>query len=679
MDTTIAPYGTWRSPLSAAAASTSDMPLRNLQADGDAIVWLELRPTQNGRGVVVRWTAEHGVHDVTPAHSDVGSRVHEYGGGEYRSVGGAIVYSEKSDGSVWLIEDRGEPKALVTVAGCRYADFEFDVRRRRVYAVREDHRDRPAVDPFNRLVALDLDAPDPARNAGTPIDDRADFVASPRLSPDGERLAWIAWDHPNMPWDGTRLLVATADAFDRPRVAAGSEPESIEQIAWSPDGVLYFTSDRTGWTNVYTDDGAGGTPACPASLDFGRPAWTFRAVGIAPLSARRALCAYVDNGTRNGALIDGGAPIAIPIGQIQDAPQPSGAGLAYIAESPGAPAAVQRASDFLGNAVTVLRSAGAPLLDADDVAVGRPMTFPVPGGDVTHAFYYAPQNRRFAGPDGARPPLIVTSHGGPTSMRTNAFALGIQFWTTRGFAVADVNYRGSTGFGRAYRNKLRGAWGIADVEDCVAVARGLIDAGAVDARHIAIRGGSSSGFTTLAALTMSDVFRAGAAYYPVTDLGVFSGETHKFESRYVDGLVGPATATELYRARSPLTNVRNIAVPVAIFQGLDDKVVPPNQSELMVNALRAQGTPVEYHAYAGEGHGFLKAATLRDALESELAFYGRAPRRIRARARSPTVRAAGPGSPAAALVRLRRRRAGPRHARLRRPAATRPSRRPAPR
>jgi dipeptidyl aminopeptidase/acylaminoacyl peptidase len=598
--------------------------LRNLQVDGEAILWLEIRAAQNGRGVVVRWTAEGGAHDVTPAHSDVGSRVHEYGGGEYRSAGGSIVYSEKSDGSVWLIEGSGEPRALVNVAGCRYADFEFDARRRRVYAVCEDHRDRPAVDPRNRLVALDLDTNDPARNAGAPIDERADFVASPRLSPDGAYLAWIAWNHPNMPWDHTRLLVAAANAFDEPRVAAGSEPEGIEQIAWSPDGVLYYTSDRTGWTNVYTDDGAGGTPAYTASVDFGRPAWSFRAVGIAALTARRALCAYVDDGSRKGALIDAGALIDVPIGQVQDAPQPSGGGLAYIAESPSAPAAVQRTADFFGNAVTILRSAGTPLLDAADVSIGRPMTFPVPGGGITHAFVYSPQNGRFAGPAGARPPLVVTSHGGPTSMRTNAFTLAVQFWTTRGFAVADVNYRGSTGFGRAYRNELRGAWGVADVEDCVAVAQGLIDAGAVDSRHVVIRGGSSSGFTTLAALTMSDVFRAGAAYYPISDLNVFSGETHKFESRYVDGLIGPATATERYRARSPLTNVRNIAVPVAIFQGLDDKVVPPNQSELMVNALRAQGTPVEYHAYAGEGHGFLRAATLRDALESELAFYGRA-------------------------------------------------------
>lgn len=625
MDTSIAPYGAWRSPVTAQAASTSDTPLRNLQVDSDAVMWHELRPAENGRGVVVRWTAERGVHDVTPAHSDVGSRVHEYGGGEYRSAGGTVVYSEKSDGSVWLIDGiDAPPRELVAVAGCRYADFEFDARRRRVYAVREDHRGRPAVDPLNGLVALDLDVTDPATNAGTPIGGRADFVACPRLSPDGAWLAWIAWDHPNMPWDHTRLLVAGADALDRPRVAAGREPESIEQLAWSPDGALYYTSDRTGWTNVYIDDGASGTPAGAASVDFGRPAWSFRAVGIAPLDARRALCAYVDDGSRKAALIDAGTLIDIPIGHVQDAPQPSGGGLAYIAESPGAPAAVQRAEDFFGNAVTVLRSAGTPLLDADDIAVGRPMTFPTPGGDVTHAFYYAPQNSRFAGPDGARPPLIVTSHGGPTSMRTNAFTLGIQFWTTRGFAVADVNYRGSTGFGRAYRNKLRGAWGVADVEDCIAVARGLIDAGAVDARHVAIRGGSSSGFTTLAALAMSDVFRAGAAYYPVTDLNVFSGETHKFESRYIDGLIGPATATELYRARSPLANVHHIKVPVAIFQGLDDKVVPPNQSELMVNALRAQGTPVEYHAYAGEGHGFLKAATQRDALESELAFYGRA-------------------------------------------------------
>jgi dipeptidyl aminopeptidase/acylaminoacyl peptidase len=618
-------FGTWPSPISAAMTSASDTRLRNLQVTGSAIFWLEVRPAEGGRGVVVRWTKEHGARDMTPAGSNVGSRVHEYGGGEYRCCGDAIVYSEKSDDSIWLIEADRPPRMIVAVPGCRYADFEFDVARARIYAVCEDHRGRSPVDPANRIVAIDHAPADPAQNAGRTVFDASDFAASPRLSPDGTRLAWIVWDHPNMPWDHTRLLVADVDDVARPNVVAGQTPQAIEQIAWSDDSqTLYFTSDRTGWANVYAlrVRTAAIEPLAAAPNDFSHPAWQFRAVSIAPSSAGRVLSAYIENGIRMAALLEAGRFTALALGAVQDVPQPFGDGLAYIAEPPDAPATIRLTTAVQTEAAT-LRSAAPALLSLADISIGEPMTFPVGDGERTHAFFYAPRNERCAGPAGERPPLIITSHGGPTSMRTNAFNLAIQFWTTRGFAVADVNYRGSTGYGSIYRNRLRGQWGIVDVEDCVAVAQGLIDAGTVDANRVAIRGGSSSGFTTLAALAASGVFAAGASYYPVTDLTVFTGETHKFESRYVDGLIGPADAIDLYRSRSPVANAANIVAPVVIFQGLDDKVVPPNQSERMVAALRVNGTPVDYHAYAGEGHGFLKAETLQHALETELAFYAR--------------------------------------------------------
>ncbi len=603
--------------------SSNDTRLRNLQVAGDALYWLEVRPAEGGRGVVVRWTHETGPRDVTPAGSNSGTRVHEYGGGEFRATTEFVVYSEKTDGSVWLIEGAHPPRRITAVPDCRYADFEVDAPRRRVYAVCEDHRGRRSVEPANRLVMLDIDPSDPTANAGHSVFDATDFVASPRLSHDGERLAWIAWDHPAMPWDQTQLFVASLTALDERRAIAGAGGESIEQLAWSPDGTLYFTSDRSGWANVYAWRDGDIRCVYEAAFDFSHPIWQFRATSMSAPSTDRVLTAYVDNGMRKAGLLEAGTLTELPIGQVNDAPQASGAGLAYIAEPPDAPAMIRRTTDLHASAALTIHRAAPTLLGADDVSIGQPMRFAVGAGETTNAFFFEPRSARFRGPAQSRPPLIVTSHGGPTSMRTNAFNLGIQFWTTRGFAVADVNYRGSTGFGVAYRNRLRGEWGIVDVEDCIAVAQGLADAGLVDAERIAIRGGSSSGFTTLAALAASRVFRAGASYYPVTDLSIFIGETHKFESRYIDGLIGPSDAIDLYRSRSPVANAATIVAPVAIFQGLDDKVVPPNQSERMVAALRANGTPVEYYPYAGEGHGFLRAETLEHSLRTELDFYVR--------------------------------------------------------
>jgi len=618
----IEPFGTWESPLSALQASVNDTRLRNLQVAGKNVYWLEVRPAERGRGVVVAWSPESGARDVTPAGSDVGSRVHEYGGGEYRAGDTAIVFSEKSDGSIWLIEDAGAARKIVAVAGCRYVDFEFDVARRRIYAVREDHSERSPVNPANTLVALEFDPHDPTQNEGNVIAGGHDFVASPRLAPDGNRLAWIAWEHPNMPWDQTRLYVTDLAGREPATLVAGERGEAIEQIAWSPKGILFFNSDRSGWSNVYALEPNGERIVHAEEHDFSIPGWQFRPISIAPLARDRVLASFILDGMRKAALLEAGRRIDLPLGQVQGAPQPAASGMAFIALPPDEPPAVRLAKDLTGTAPSTLRRAAPPPLAQSDVSLGEPMTFTVGAGEVTHAFFYAPRNGRFAGPPGARPPLLVTSHGGPTSMVTNAFNVAIQFWTTRGFAVADINYRGSTGYGTAYRNRLRGEWGVVDVQDCIAVAEGLIDAEHVDPERIAIRGGSASGFTTLAALAASNVFGAGAAYFPVTDLAVFAGETHKFESRYMDSLIGPyPEAADAYRRRSPVTNAGKIRAPVAIFQGLDDKVVPPHQSELMVAALEANGTPVEYHAYAGEGHGFLKAASLQDALETELAFY----------------------------------------------------------
>jgi dipeptidyl aminopeptidase/acylaminoacyl peptidase len=620
---TIARYGTWVSPVTVELMTATAIGLGAVSVDGEALYWLEIRPGEGGRTVLCRRRPDGRVEEPAPAPLDIGSRVHEYGGGAYRAADGLVVFSERKNNSVWVIQPGSEPRQIATPEGCRYADFEIDVPRRRVIAIREDHRGRPPTDPKAAIVALPLDT------YGTEhvLFDGPDFLSSPRLSPTSERLAFIAWDHPDMPWDRTLLYVGTvtnAGALEvREPVVGAAIPESIVQPAWCPDGILYFSSDRTGWWNLYALRDGVIVPVTPVEAEIGGPHWVFRQNYFAHLPGGRIVAAMVRDGIRTAVLIEDGKIVPLGIGQVQDCPQPLGRGLAFVATPPDAPPSLRITTETTDPTQTIIRTAAPAVLPRGSISLGEPITFPTEGGEA-HAFWYPPKNVDFDAAAGELAPLVVLSHGGPTSMTTNGFSLAVQYWTTRGFGVVDVNYGGSTGFGRTYRQRLAGQWGIVDVADCIAAAKYLVARGLVDPARLAIRGGSAGGFTTLAALTSSNVFKAGASLYGVADLMLLAKETHKFESRYLDRLIGPLPeARALYDERSPIHHLDRLACPIIFFQGMEDKTVPPSQAECMVAAMRARRLPVAHYAFDGEGHGFRKPETLRRVLELELDFYGR--------------------------------------------------------
>ena len=620
-------YGAWESLVTTELAAGAACALSELTVDDETLYWLETRPAERGRRVLVRWTRAGGVADAVAATADLGTRVHEYGGGAYAVAEGIIVYSEHGDGSVWAIEGDAPARLMTRVAGCRYAGFAIDLPRKLVYAVREDHRDRPPNAPCNELVALALHPHmDAGVNAGLVIAGGTDFVLAPQLSPDGTTLAYIVWDQPDMPWDASRLFLADIGldgSLTRPRCVAGaSGGEAIAEARWMPNGTLLFTSDRTTWWNVYALRGERAEALAPMDAEFGEPHWVFGRHMLAPLDDFRTLCAFISAGIMRPGVIAEGAVHELPIGPVDGAPLPFGDGIAYLSAAPDAPAAIYVGERLDDQQPTLVRASNARILHAGDVSIGEPGSVTTDDGELAHYTFYPPANARFAAPAGELPPLIVASHGGPTGMHTPSFQIAIQWFTSRGFAFAHVNYRGSSGFGRAYRKRIDGAWGVVDVVDCISVARGLVAAGRVDANRIAIRGGSSSGMTALLAVATSDVFAAATSLYGVMELETLAAETHKFEARYTDGLVGPLPATrQRYIDRSPVTHAGTIDVPVMLFQGLDDRTVPPSQAVVMRDALLARGVPVTYRAFAGEGHGFRKPETIRTVLETELAFY----------------------------------------------------------
>jgi acetyl esterase/lipase len=624
---TVARFGTWESPVTPDLITGATIGLSELAVDGDAVYWLESRPAEQGRRALVRWRAGAPAADALPLATDVTTRVHEYGGGAYAVRGGLIVYSERSDGSVWLAEGDAPPRALVTVNGCRYAGFAIDPQRRRFYAVREDHRDRPATAPENTIVMCSLaDGIDPNANAGVVVAGGTDFALAPQLSPDGTQLAWIAWDHPDMPWDATRLYAGGLDAgggITGTRCVAGAGGgEAIVAAQWAPDGTLLFVSDRSNWWNLFALHGERVDALAPAAMDFAEPPWVFGRRSFAPVDASRVLCAFIRDGSFRPGLVAHGTLRELGYGPVDTTPLPLGDGAVFLSAPADAMGAVCRVTQLENSGVEIIRSAAAQPLDPADISVGEPVTVKSSGGENVQLFFYPPRNARFTGPPDERPPLIVISHGGPTSMHTNALNLGLQWWTSRGFAVAHVNYRGSSGFGRRYRALLDGAWGVIDVEDCITAARELAAHGRCDPARIAIRGGSSSGMTALLAVATSDVFCAATSMYGCMDLESLAADTHKFEARYIDRLVGPLPdSRERYRERSPINRTATIDVPVLLFQGLDDHVAPPNQSAAMRDALTARNVPVIYEAFAGEGHGFRKAETIERVLERETAFY----------------------------------------------------------
>ncbi|HUZ91251.1 MAG TPA: prolyl oligopeptidase family serine peptidase, partial [Methylocella sp.] len=591
MTKAVAPYGTWVSPVSVELMTRAAIGLGSLSVDGQDLYWLEARPSENGRTVLCRRRADAGIEELTFSPFNVGSRVHEYGGGAYAVAAGLVVFSERANGTVWVIEGGLPPRQIETPEGCRYADFEWDLPHSRVLAVREDHRNRPPTDPKAAIVALPLDP------GGTEaiLVEGPDFLSSPRLSPGAEQLCWIAWNHPHMPWDGTELYAADVTKkegmVETARLVAGETLEAIVQPEWAPDGALTFCSDRTGWWNLYVLRGGKIESLAPAEAETGGPHWVFRQRYYDFLPDGRIVASIVREGIRSAALIADAEIAPLDIGQVQECPRRFGDGLAFIATPPDAPPSICILPRIGGAEPSIVRSAAPAVVPVDTISIGEPIQFATRGG-VAHAFWYPPRNRDYEGPAGELPPLVVLSHGGPTSMTTNSFSLSVQWWTSRGFGVVDVNYGGSTGYGRAYRQRLYGQWGVVDVKDCAAAAAHLAERGLADASRLVIRGGSAGGFTTLAALTSLDLFKAGASFYGVGDLMLLAKDTHKFESRYLDQLIGPLPrAQALYSERSPVNHVDRLDCPVIFFQGEDDKTVPPNQAQTMVEAMAARGLP----------------------------------------------------------------------------------------
>ncbi len=622
----VAGYGCWASPISADLVTAAQVGLAQPWLDRETAYWLETRPEEGGRTVLVRRPLEGAAADLSPPPFNVRTRVHEYGGGAYAVRDGIVVAVNFADQQLYRLRDEGGAAPITPASDrrLRYADLELDPPGRRLLAVREDHR--AGGEAVNSIVALELDGHD---DPGRQLVGGHDFFSSPRLSPDRRQLAWLSWDHPNMPWDGTELWLAEIgdDArLSAPRRVAGGPRESIVQPAWSPDGRLHFASDRTGWWNLYRLGEAGPIPDCPMSAEFAGPAWTFGGRWYGFLGTDTILACFTEAGRWHLARI------ATATGQLTRLPLPctelSGISIAggqavLRAGAPDRPVAIVLLEPSSGQ-LRELRSAGP--LPVDPVWLARPEATEFPSGpdQSAHALVYPPTNPDFAAPAGERPPLIVKSHGGPTGNTSSELRLSTQFWTSRGFAVCDVDYGGSTGYGRAYRERLLGRWGEVDVQDCVNAARFLVEAGRADARRLAITGGSAGGYTTLCALTFHDLFRAGASHYGVSDLEALARDTHKFESRYLDRLIGPwPEAQALYRARSPIQHVDRLSCPIIFFQGLEDAVVPPNQAEMMVEALRRKGLPVAYLTFEGEQHGFRKAETIRRVLLAELTFYGR--------------------------------------------------------
>jgi dipeptidyl aminopeptidase/acylaminoacyl peptidase len=640
-------YGSWKSPITSDLIVAQSTMLSDVRLDGDHVYWLEGRPQEQGRNVIVRAGPDGAAADITPPGFNVRTRVHEYGGAAWLVADGTCIFSNFVDQRLYrqyAAEADPEPvtpepsstrPASANGGGkggvWRYSDGVLDRRRGRWIGVREDHS--VEGEPVNAIVAIDLDGSD--ASAGEVLVGGHDFFCSARLSPDGNRMLWIAWDHPNMPWNGTTLYLAELDPRGTPagvRALAGGLDESVFQPEWSPDGnEIVFVSDRTGWWNLYAYDVATATtrPLYPTAAEFGMPQWNLGMSSYAFSGAGRIVCAYTTAGLGQLATLD------LTTGTLQalesaftefGSVRADGDRVAFRAGAPDRPTSII-ALNLQTEQHRVLKQA-TDLLDRTEprivnyLAKVEPVEFPTTGDRTAFGLFYPPHSPDYAGGADERPPLLVKCHGGPTSAASSTLNLGIQFWTSRGIAVLDVNYGGSTGFGREYRERLRLNWGIVDVDDCVNGAKFLSEQGLVDAKRVVISGGSAGGYTTLAALAFRNFFQGGASYYGVSDAAALARDTHKFESRYLDWLIGPFPETqERYRERSPFYHADQVTKPIIFFQGAEDAVVPPNQTEMMVEALRRNGNAVGYFLFTGEQHGFRQADNIKRCLDAELAFY----------------------------------------------------------
>ncbi|MFC9928001.1 prolyl oligopeptidase family serine peptidase [Streptomyces sp. NPDC127190] len=632
---TEAPYGSWPSPVDAALAAAHDGRPEWVGFVGDEVWWTEPRPAEGGRRALVRRRADGQAETVLPTPWNVRGRVMEYGGRPWTAVSRdghpLVVFAHFADRRLYRYEPGGEPRPLTPVSavggGLRWAEPRVDLARGEVWCVLEEFTGDGPGDVRRVLAAVPLDgsAAEDRRAVRELAPARHRFVTGPRLSPDGRRAAWLGWDHPRMPWDGTDLLVAEVTdggTLERVRTVAGGPDEAVAQVEWSyPDGALLYTSDRGGWWNLYRD----GTPLCPREEEFGGPLWQLGLQWFAPL----------ENGLI--AVVHGRGPAVLGIldpasGEVVDAAGPwtefaptlatHGDRVAAVGASPRSGYEVVELDTATGRA----RPVGARHRDPVDPAYypePRVRTFPGPGGRPVHAQVYPPHHPEYSAPDGELPPYVIWVHGGPTDRAPLVLDLAIACFTSRGIGVAEVNYGGSTGYGRAYRERLRGQWGVADVQDCAAVARALAEEGTADPARLAIRGGSAGGWTAAASLTTTDVYACGTIRYPVLDLATWGPQdTHDFESHYLESLVGPfAEVPQRYAERSPTRHAHRLTAPFLLLQGLDDAVCPPAQCERFLARLGGRGVPHAYLTFAGEGHGFRRAETTVRALEAELSLY----------------------------------------------------------
>ncbi|HKV89265.1 MAG TPA: prolyl oligopeptidase family serine peptidase [Candidatus Dormibacteraeota bacterium] len=622
---TVAPYGSWASPITPELLLRGTVQLRNqmLRWDGEDLYWSELRPDEGGRIVVCRRAAGGVTADVTPPGFNARSRVHEYGGGHFAVSRGTVWFTNFEDQRLYRQEGGRDPQPITPDADVRHADMAVDARRDLIFAVREDHT-TGAVEPVNTLVAL----PAAGGEAHT-IAAGGDFYSSPRLSPDGSRLAWTTWNHPNMPWDGTELWIGELDAHGRiksSRKIAGGEGESILQPEWSPLGELYFVSDRTDWWNLYRARGEGDEPVCRYAAEFGAPHWVFGQRFYDFAGPDEIVSLYtVASGTRLGRLdLNTGT-----LNHVQllysglHGVQVHGRKAAFYA---GSSTLAERVLviDLDTQAEDVVRVANPAHIDAGYLSTPRPVEFQTENGLTAHAFYYAPRNKDFDAPPDEKPPLVVHCHGGPTGSAGQIYPFEYQYWTSRGIALVDVNYGGSAGYGRAYRQRLNRQWGVVDVDDCINAARHLVNEGLADSERVSITGGSAGGYTTLLSLTKRDFYNAGASHYGIGDLELFIKETHKFESHYCETLVGryPERA-DVYHDRSAIYFADSLRCPVILFQGLEDRVVPPSQAETFVAVCKKNGLPYAYIPFEGEQHGFRQDRNIKRSIEGELYFLAR--------------------------------------------------------
>jgi dipeptidyl aminopeptidase/acylaminoacyl peptidase len=621
---TVAPYGSWVSPFK--IERLTDRVVFLTEPDGRDGVrwWIEGRPDEGGRQSLIRRELDGTLTRMTPEGFNARSRVHEYGGTAAMVSGDLIVVSDFVTGRLNRVVSPGELVPITPERQWRYADVIHDAARNRLIAVREDHEPAFVAEHGewgNDLVTIDL-----ASGDVQVLVDGSDFYAAPRLSPDGTTLVWLEWHHPNMPWDGTELRLATVNAdgsLGEPRTIAGSRKDWISQPRWSPAGVLHFAAEPTGWMNLYRWMDGRTEQVTDLEAEVVGPDWQFGYCTYVFLDGDEILMS-ARSGGRDQLLRRSadGSISAIDLPQFTEISSLSLDGQTVIvrAAGPAQPAVVAEVS--LDGEVTVLRTASPNLPERDDVAIPRHIEFPTAGGRTAHGNFYAPTNRSFQGPDGELPPLIVTSHGGPTAQAFSGFATGFQLFTSRGYALLDVDYGGSTGYGKAYRERLNGEWGIVDVEDCVAGAKYLAEEGLVDSKRQAIRGASASGFTTLAALAFTKQFDAGCTYFGIGDLRAFVKDTHKFESRYLETMVGPwPEAKQKYLDRSPSLHAEDITSPVLVQQGGDDKIVPVEEAERIVDALFERRVPHAYLLYPGEDHGFRAKDSIISSFGGELSFY----------------------------------------------------------